>query len=977
MALAKALGATVNLAFAPHDPFDYCVANTVNSTKYLLARARGLPVVTIGWLRDSVASGDYLLSALAARDTRNVYRPPPLSGLSVCVTGYTQNERAEMETAVVSVGGSYSSDLVKGRCTHLVAINTTSSKYAHASKWEGVCVVDKGWLQACIEEGQRVDEAEFPVEGSAQFARRRDSTQKKENSSAEATQDFETIAGQLVPWDNPYMLNTRLYLHDFEDNSNEALRVQRIVRHAGAGTVLNPQKATHVVTREDPPVGSLRSLKEFREKVVHSSWLDACEAQEAVADEEPHIVAPNLFVAVAARGGAVSRAGDDKNTDAASRRAAAEQGDKARAREKTRESGRDGRVDRSRDAEPSRRKGGETPEKVNPLTRDALAKAARAEALAAAAVPADQNKPPNVGYHSQLLGELGTELPVTAFAVPETEIAGRYPREGGDEGGGSASAAVFLGMKVALSPLLSREEEDAGREFVAAGSGVCVSATQTSAYQSAQYVVCPAAPTAEERRGLCSARGAEREKQVTCHWLEMCVQQGYLVGLVHDPAGSLDSRGNPAYRPLPCDAPLPSMQNLRISTSAYDERVKAGVHMLCHLLGAKYTDRLGRNKNTHLIVPTTEGAKYTAAMGWGLHVVTVEWLDACVAAGRRVEEERFAPIAPPRASSSPPQAIEDDDETEAPGGSGQTTDFGNGKHGDYVPEAHEKDDDASPRPHSAQRQRGSQRPVGNATNRATLSAVLQVSQPVPTKSDVPRVAPPLPFAVTPAPKNAPIALGTTRPKPRPQTPVTQRPAVAAQTKETRTAPGARRDDGTKTRDPLVAGASVTPVRRGKYGTVPDGSQFAASMIDDLAANMLGGDPGGDPSMDAYGDGFRVPDAVFGKGKAVQSSPSFPSASQPDAFDTGGGVSSGKKRPRPRKVSQNDLETQQIVGLVGYADEPRRRGGGGGNGAKRRSGSKQFDVLDGGNAAGLVTSLIGGAGGHGGCAGAGLRAEDWE
>ena len=157
MALAKALGATVNLAFAPHDPFDYCVANTVNSTKYLLARARGLPVVTIGWLRDSVASGDYLLSALAARDTRNVYRPPPLSGLSVCVTGYTQNERAEMETAVVSVGGSYSSDLVKGRCTHLVAINTTSSKYAHASKWEGVCVVDKGWLQACIEEGQRVD----------------------------------------------------------------------------------------------------------------------------------------------------------------------------------------------------------------------------------------------------------------------------------------------------------------------------------------------------------------------------------------------------------------------------------------------------------------------------------------------------------------------------------------------------------------------------------------------------------------------------------------------------------------------------------------------------------------------------------------------------------------------------------------------------------------------------------------------------
>ena len=34
-------------------------------------------------------------------------------------------------------GGMYTSDLVKGQCTHLVASNTSSSKFKHASKWQG------------------------------------------------------------------------------------------------------------------------------------------------------------------------------------------------------------------------------------------------------------------------------------------------------------------------------------------------------------------------------------------------------------------------------------------------------------------------------------------------------------------------------------------------------------------------------------------------------------------------------------------------------------------------------------------------------------------------------------------------------------------------------------------------------------------------------------------------------------------------
>ena len=243
----------------------------------------------------------------------------------------------------------------------------------------------------------------------------------------------------------------------------------------------------------------------------------------------------------------------------------------------------------------------------------------------------------------------------------------------------------------------------------------------------------PAAPTAEERRALLAAPG-RRAKQVTCHWLETCVQQERVVDLAEraGPSGHGLASANPAYRPLPCDAPLPSMQSLRISTSTYDERIKASVHMLCHLLGARYTDRLGRNKNTHLIAPAAEGAKYTAAMSWGIHVVTVEWLHACVAAGERVDEAGFAPPPP-----------EPEDETEAPGGSGS-----GGARADENPEdaplcsAPENRDAAadggSQRPRGSQRQRGAAHQVGSATARASLSAVLQVSQPAAvTVADVP------------------------------------------------------------------------------------------------------------------------------------------------------------------------------------------------------------------------------------------------
>ena len=68
--------------------------------------------------------------------------------------------RGELEEAVNANGGVYAHDLIKARCTHLVAASTTSTKYKHAHKWEGVSIVTRRWLDDCIAAKARLDESD-------------------------------------------------------------------------------------------------------------------------------------------------------------------------------------------------------------------------------------------------------------------------------------------------------------------------------------------------------------------------------------------------------------------------------------------------------------------------------------------------------------------------------------------------------------------------------------------------------------------------------------------------------------------------------------------------------------------------------------------------------------------------------------------------------------------------------------------------
>ena len=96
--------------------------------------------------------------------------------------------------------------------------------------------------------------------------------------------------------DSCFLLGTRVYLFELEAKGEEARRATRIIRHAGAATTSNPSKATHVVVSDAAQPGSLKPLREHRDRVVFISWLDECERLGREADVEPHVAPTYMYV---------------------------------------------------------------------------------------------------------------------------------------------------------------------------------------------------------------------------------------------------------------------------------------------------------------------------------------------------------------------------------------------------------------------------------------------------------------------------------------------------------------------------------------------------------------------------------------------------------------------------------------------------------------------------------------------------------
>ena len=64
---------------------------------------------------------------------------------------------------------------------------------------------------------------------------------------------------------------------------------------------------------------------------------------------------------------------------------------------------------------------------------------------------------------------------------------------------------------------------------------------------------------------------------------------------------------------------------IKVAVTGFQGAERIGISHLLIAMGASYTEAMG-NRNTHLICKEAVGPKFTKAMEWGLHVVTVEWL---------------------------------------------------------------------------------------------------------------------------------------------------------------------------------------------------------------------------------------------------------------------------------------------------------------------------------------------------------------
>lgn len=573
--------------------FDACLAATTMSAKYEFSRNMRKPVVSLQWLRDSAKA-----KKLAPMDR---YRVLPLKGCLVSLTGYTTLQmRKKIEESVGRIGGIFMGDLVQTKTTHLIAASKDSSKYKHAKEWGNVKIVTDRWLDECERSGERLDEARFELVDAPPPVMK-----KQEKWVPPPPTEDDT------PWDSHYLFGCRIYLVGFESPREECYShtIMRQVRLGAAITTKDFRKATHILMSKFVTPWQMNEVKMAKEKCVKEGWLFMCTKEKACLPIEDYLVTDDAWE----RAKVIITRSDSGALSGNPTESSGGMGELDQVHQRT---------SRLKPTLPVQTLDVRSPPKVVPRAQNPLTR----EVLARTHVP----NVPETFFHT------GTELPPTeGFAVDKQ----------GESGEAAAIFTPFVDVRIALSALLCEDEASVSREYISEGGGQVIDSRSGREFITAKYVVCPAAPDAKERNELARMKQVETT-YVTCFWLEQCVKAGEI----------LPATDSLAYQPLPCTVSNKTLAEVCVSTSSYDEMTKKSLKFLCVLLGAKYSDRLARTKNTHLVVPTADGAKYEAAKKWGLKVVTADWLYACVKSGSHVDESTFEPgteLAPKVDASEP------------------------------------------------------------------------------------------------------------------------------------------------------------------------------------------------------------------------------------------------------------------------------------------------------------------------------------
>lgn len=130
------------------------VVGQAGTDKYKFAEHENISIVKETWLYDSFRNH--------CRMPVEDYVPDFFIGLKICCTQLPPDIRQRIARKAAKQGAEYTPDLRKDYNTHLLAMWAEGRKFEFAQRWK-MKIVHPRWFYDCLERGQYLDEANYPV----------------------------------------------------------------------------------------------------------------------------------------------------------------------------------------------------------------------------------------------------------------------------------------------------------------------------------------------------------------------------------------------------------------------------------------------------------------------------------------------------------------------------------------------------------------------------------------------------------------------------------------------------------------------------------------------------------------------------------------------------------------------------------------------------------------------------------------------
>ncbi|GFS20647.1 DNA topoisomerase 2-binding protein 1 [Elysia marginata] len=623
----------------------HLVAGEVGSNKYLVAVDNGKAVMTKGWV-DAVWESSQDKHISASDETFQKYLCPPFLGLTICVSGFSSNQRNKMRNFVMRGGGKYSGELKMNECTHLVVKEAKGAKYEAAKNWK-IRIVKDGWLYESMDKQKYLDPKPYQYNSVGQDKNVKTSTPERRSVVGPHIADISAISCganvSLRPVDETRdnMTTTRIsdhfdlgsrhgtvaesklgttalemdvtrssvdvvlddckiYLSGLKPASEE--KMKKIISITGAlkSTVID-SSVTHVIIGELIPsdVLLLSKLKKCP-YVVSVDWMMDSLSKNCHLPEENYertdlgLITPSM------------RKKEKTNETAASKPSASPSASTASA---------------SPVVEDKAVKSNDKTTDSQAFRMDAPSDMEMAELLSQYSVPQDeasrlQDAP---GPGGQQTSQNETLKPNN---VSDQTSLTQDPNDVGEEdkdGEGIFSRRIFVVLGF-------DEEETAQLEgFITERGGKTSSGSKQKQKTDIAIVPLMGYPV-----------DTVVSEILTNAWLQMCIEVEEFLPFEE------------CWLARPIELPEEELlAGCCISVSGYVGVERECITHLCQSLGAKCQDHFARRSgknvegSTHLIVNYPTGTKYNAAKKWGIPAVGKEWVFACITSHKRVSEDDY------------------------------------------------------------------------------------------------------------------------------------------------------------------------------------------------------------------------------------------------------------------------------------------------------------------------------------------------